>query len=83
VVRKADVSNEGTARSAAWRLPEAEIVKGVATPLTRTPAAALLKLPKAWRAEPSHSYLLRRQPATRRNLMHRQKKRGRSPVNLI
>ena len=45
-VRKADVSNEGTARSAAWRLPEAGIVKGLASPLTRTPAAQLLKLPR-------------------------------------
>ncbi|MBS6438807.1 hypothetical protein, partial [Pantoea sp.] len=48
-------SNEGTARSAAWRLPEAGIVKGLASPLTRTPAAALLKLPAAWRAEPAQS----------------------------
>gem|GEM_PF-3251478 len=54
-VRKADVSNEGTARSAAWRLPEAGIVKGLASPLTRTPAAQLLKLPDAWRAEPAQS----------------------------
>ena len=55
-VRKADVSNEGTARSAAWRLPEAGIVKGLASPLTRTPAAQLLKLPDAWRAEPAQSH---------------------------
>ncbi len=54
-VRKADVSNEGTARSAAWRLPEAGIVKGLASPLTRTPAAQLLKLLSAWRAEPAQS----------------------------
>ena len=54
-VRKADVSNEGTAWSAAWRLPEAGIVKGLASPLTRTPAAQLLKLPDAWRAEPAQS----------------------------
>ena len=54
-VRKTDVSNEGTARSAAWRLPEAGIVKGLASPLTRTPAAERLKLPDAWRAEPAQS----------------------------
>jgi len=54
-VRAADVSNEGTARSAAWRLPEAGIVKGLASPLTRTPAAERLKLPAAWRAEPAQS----------------------------
>ena len=52
-VRAADVSNEGTARSAAWRLPEAGIVKGLASPLTRTPAAERLKLPAVWRAEPA------------------------------
>jgi len=56
-VRAADVSNEGTARSAAWRLPEAGIVKGLASPLTRTPAAERLKLPAAWRAEPAQSRL--------------------------
>ncbi len=55
----ADVSNEGTARSAAWRLPEAGIVKGLASPLTRTPAAELLKLPAAWRAEPAQSLTCR------------------------
>ncbi len=60
-VRKADVSNEGTAHSAAWRLPEAGIVKGLASPLTRTPAAQLLKLPDAWRAEPAQ-----RQPFAQR-----------------
>ena len=60
-VRKADVSNEGTARSAAWRLPEAGIVKGLASPLTRTPAAQLLKLPDVWRAEPAQ-----RQPFAQR-----------------
>ncbi len=64
-VRKADVSNEGTARSAAWRLPEAGIVKGLASPLTRTPAAQLLKLPDAWRAEPAQSQpLAQRTPLT-------------------
>jgi len=54
-VRAADVSNEGTARSAAWRLPGAGIVKGLASPLIRTPAAERLKLPAAWRAEPAQS----------------------------
>jgi len=54
-VRAADVSNKGTARSAAWRLPEAGIVKGLASPLTRTPAAERLKLPDGWRAEPAQS----------------------------
>ncbi|MDU2734641.1 MAG: hypothetical protein E7C36_15395, partial [Mixta calida] len=43
--------------SAAWRLPEAGIVKGLASPLTRTPAAERLKLPAAWRAEPAQSRL--------------------------
>ena len=59
-VRAADVSNEGTARSAAWRLPEAGIVKGLASPLTRTLAAELLKLPAAWRAEPAQRPLAQR-----------------------
>ncbi len=45
----ADVSNEGTAWSAAWKLPKTGIVKGLASPLTRTPAVALLKLPNVWR----------------------------------
>ncbi|ORN00772.1 hypothetical protein HA46_06760 [Pantoea septica] len=62
-VRAADVSNEGTVRSAAWRLPEAGIVKGLASPLTRTPAAERLKLPAAWRAEPAQSQPAQQTPA--------------------
>ena len=71
-VRKADVSNEGTAHSAAWRLPEAGIVKGLASPLTRTPAAQLLKVPDAWRAEPAQ-----RQPFAQRTPC---KPGGRNPL---
>ena len=51
--REAGVSDEGTARSAARRLPVAGIVKGPAKrPLTRPHVLRLLKLPAAWRAEP-------------------------------
>ncbi|WP_313620654.1 hypothetical protein, partial [Pantoea septica] len=37
---------------------EAGIVKGLASPLTRTPAAERLKLPAAWRAESAQSVCL-------------------------